>query len=252
MSMTPTQYRYVYMLKQQTTNTSTRKLSRAHEHVLLKIHFFTFSCTIHCLFFVIFVVSQCGMVETSVHVMLFPVIVRWSSLTPVIADLGTVMLESMWPLSFLDFLEKCFVIGLGVSGRTKWTEIFPLILFTEMAWITSLKDSPSRLASCWIIEIDYMPRLHDCWIRVLIISWTVPGSVQLAADDIFKYFAILLWQVIFTQGQFCPSGFVVAYVCPCVRVYVCVSINQQIVRVTFCHPLKLESPNLDQKNKNFG
>ena len=35
----------------------------------------------------------------------------------------------------------------------------------------------------------------------------------------------------------------------CVCVYVCVSVNHQFVRTTTCHPLKLQSPNLDHKCK---
>ena len=38
-------------------------------------------------------------------------------------------------------------------------------------------------------------------------------------------------------------------VCVCVCVCVCVSVNHQFVRTITCHPLKLQSPNLDQKCK---
>ena len=56
---------------------------------------------------------------------------------------------------------------------------------------------------------------------------------------------------IFTRGQLWPSGIVVACVCLCVCVCmcVCVSVNHQFVRTITCHPLKLQSPNLDQKCK---
>ena len=57
--------------------------------------------------------------------------------------------------------------------------------------------------------------------------------------------------VFFTRGQLWPSGIVVACVCLCVCVCmcVCVSVNHQFVRTITCHPLKLQSPNLDQKCK---
>ena len=38
-------------------------------------------------------------------------------------------------------------------------------------------------------------------------------------------------------------------VCACVCMCVCVSVNHQFVRTITCHPLKLQSPNLDQKCK---
>ena len=38
-------------------------------------------------------------------------------------------------------------------------------------------------------------------------------------------------------------------VCACVCVYVFVSVNHQFVRTITCHPLKLQSPNLDLKCK---
>ena len=40
-----------------------------------------------------------------------------------------------------------------------------------------------------------------------------------------------------------------ASVCVCVCMCVCVSVNHQFVRTITCHPLKLQSPNLDQKCK---
>ena len=62
----------------------------------------------------------------------------------------------------------------------------------------------------------------------------------------------IIWNVFFiTRGQLWPSGIVVACVCLCVCVCmcVCVSVNHQFVRTITCHPLKLQSPNLDQKCK---
>ena len=50
---------------------------------------------------------------------------------------------------------------------------------------------------------------------------------------------------IFTQGQFWPSGIVVACVCLCV----CVSVNHELVRAIIHQPFKLGSPNLVQRSK---
>ena len=54
---------------------------------------------------------------------------------------------------------------------------------------------------------------------------------------------------IFTQGQFWPSGIVVACVCVCMCVCVCVSVNHELVRAIIHQPFKLGSPNLDQRCK---
>ena len=54
---------------------------------------------------------------------------------------------------------------------------------------------------------------------------------------------------LFTLGQLWPSGIVIACVCLCVCVCVCVSVNHQFARTITCHPLKLQSPKLDQKCK---
>ena len=65
------------------------------------------------------------------------------------------------------------------------------------------------------------------------------NSVQVHSISMKKIFTF------FTRGQLWPSGIVVACVCLCV----CVSVNHQFVRTITCHPLKLQSPNLDQKCK---
>ena len=49
----------------------------------------------------------------------------------------------------------------------------------------------------------------------------------------------------FTRGQFWPSGIVIACVCGSV----CVCINHELVRTITHHPVKLGSPNLDQRCK---
>ena len=48
-----------------------------------------------------------------------------------------------------------------------------------------------------------------------------------------------------TRGQFWPSGIVIACVCGSV----CVCINHELVRTITHHPVKLGSPNLDQRCK---
>ena len=49
--------------------------------------------------------------------------------------------------------------------------------------------------------------------------------------------------LIFTRGQFWPSGIVVACVC------VCLSVNHELVRTITRQPFQLGSPNLDQRCK---
>ena len=49
----------------------------------------------------------------------------------------------------------------------------------------------------------------------------------------------------FTRVQYWPSGIVVACVC----VYVCLSVNHELVRAIIHQPFKLGSPNLDQRCK---
>ena len=67
--------------------------------------------------------------------------------------------------------------------------------------------------------------------------------------------ALPLWstfcdsRIVFTRGQFCPSGIVIAPVCVSVSVSVCVCINHLLVRTITHQPFKLESPNLTHKCK---
>ena len=56
---------------------------------------------------------------------------------------------------------------------------------------------------------------------------------------------LMFMQTLFTQGQFWPSGIVVACVCMCVRV----SINHELVHAIIHQPFKLGSPNLNQRCK---
>ena len=51
--------------------------------------------------------------------------------------------------------------------------------------------------------------------------------------------------LLFTRGQFWPSGIVVACVCLCV----CLSVNHQFICAITHQPFKLESPNFDQRCK---
>ena len=59
--------------------------------------------------------------------------------------------------------------------------------------------------------------------------------------------------IIFTRGQFWPSGIVVACVCVCVCVFVCLSVrlcvNHLLVRAITRDLFKLGSPNFDQRCK---
>ena len=50
---------------------------------------------------------------------------------------------------------------------------------------------------------------------------------------------------VFTRGQCWPSGIVVACVC----MYMCLSVNHELVRAIIHQPFKLGSPNLDHRCK---
>ena len=56
-------------------------------------------------------------------------------------------------------------------------------------------------------------------------------------------------RLVFTRGQFWPSGIVIACVCVSVRVSVCVCINHLLVRTITHQPFTLESPNLGERRK---
>ena len=55
--------------------------------------------------------------------------------------------------------------------------------------------------------------------------------------------------LVFTRGQFWPSGIVIACVCVCVGVCVSLCVNHLLVRTITQDPFNLGSPNLDQRCK---
>ena len=80
-------------------------------------------------------------------------------------------------------------------------------------------------------------------------SWVSPGyHYQFAWLYILMMVMQLLW-VIFTRGQFWPSGIVVACVCPCVHPSVRVCGNHLLVHAITHRPFKLGSPNFDHRCK---
>ena len=85
-------------------------------------------------------------------------------------------------------------------------------------------------------------RLHRPWVSYI-------NSISLITPFNCSSYNPMRQLMLFTRGQLWPSGIVVACVCLCVCVCVCVSVNHQFVRTITCHPLKLQSPNLDQKCK---
>ena len=90
-------------------------------------------------------------------------------------------------------------------------------------------------------------------------NWAIYGndSGKKIAKWIIDYTAGIIWIdwpiykwvmfVIFTWGQFWPSGIVVACFCLCPSVHPCV--NHELVRVITHHPFKLGSPNLYHRCK---
>ena len=76
---------------------------------------------------------------------------------------------------------------------------------------------------------------------------SLPGSKNGLKNIQQWYFS---WDaIVFTRGQFWPSGTVVARVCLCVRPSVRVCGNHLLVRAITHHPFKLGSPNLDHRRK---
>ena len=76
---------------------------------------------------------------------------------------------------------------------------------------------------------------------------------DIASEYLHRHDRSTFYHLVFTRGQFWPSGIVVACVCvsvcPCVRVSVCVCVNHGLVRTITHHSFKLESPNLEQRCK---
>ena len=87
--------------------------------------------------------------------------------------------------------------------------------------------------------------LSQCWPRSLPpYDVTRPQWVNLS---LFLDYNLQWFSIIFTRGQFWPSGIVVACVCVCVCV--CLSVNHELVRAIIHQPFKPGSPNLDQRCK---
>ena len=81
------------------------------------------------------------------------------------------------------------------------------------------------------------------WLSFIHISVTRLQWVKVPTTCVSTCLTLIAW--VFTRGQYWPSGIVVACVC----VYVCLSVNHELVRAIIHQPFKLGSPNLDQRCK---
>ena len=91
------------------------------------------------------------------------------------------------------------------------------------------------------------PIAHPCRWAMGCLLWLLLGKLITEPDR------IMLWCLPYLC--FYPRPVMAFRYCRCLRlsvcvcVCVCVSVNHQFVRTITCHPLKLQSPNLDQKCK---
>ena len=114
---------------------------------------------------------------------------------------------------------------------------------------------PQRFDSWWLpTEEDTLKMMQWNLHKATTELCDIPRQAGLSRQGVYVFDRarfIAQYSCFITRGQLWPSGIVVACVClcVCVCVYVCVSVNHQFVRTITCHPLKLQSPNLDQKCK---
>ena len=122
---------------------------------------------------------------------------------------------------------------------------------SELATTTAFSKFASRVINWpWV--------LYLVWLLVLVLMCFGMLGSWLDTNNCYhsraKYIIVNLerWHdvfvFVFTRGQFWPSGIVVACVCLCT----CVCINLLFVRAITRDPLKLGSPNLDQRCKRLG
>ena len=96
---------------------------------------------------------------------------------------------------------------------------------------------------------------HPTWLRTYTDSYACGQGPTMDRETVYLYILVRPlefsqprlgnWHWIFTRGQYWPLGIVVACVC----VYVCLSVNHELVRAIIHQPFKLGSLNLDQKCK---
>ena len=111
-------------------------------------------------------------------------------------------------------------------------------LWVLSSMTTRVLPLPAVLTSTW--DIPARPRVD---------TWQLTGQNVITNENHSEINLV----IIFTRGQFWPSGIVVACVCVCVCVCVCLSVclcvNHLLVRTITRDLFKLGSPNLDQRCK---
>ena len=117
---------------------------------------------------------------------------------------------------------------------------YDVIVMTAVNWV--IMGSDDSLPSTWCLE-----KYKQC--SSIIAHWFIKfNSLCLTVNTNQNIKDMFL---IFTRGQFWPSGIVVACVCVCVCVClsVCLCVNHLLVRTITRDLFKLGSPNLDQRCK---
>ena len=96
----------------------------------------------------------------------------------------------------------------------------------------------------WSERVPYIGHIHN----VLVMQWTGTGTEPPLCYGLPGPGGRVM---LFTRGQFWPSGIVIACVCGsvCPCVCMCVCINHELVCTITHRPFKLGSPNLDQRCK---
>ena len=95
----------------------------------------------------------------------------------------------------------------------------------------------------WLFALCY------CWCLKKKLSWKGHMSPNFHVNMIVcptQFVPTRTQPIDFTRGQLWPWGIVIA--CVCLSVCVCVR-QSSVLRTITCHPLKLQSPKLDQKCK---
>ena len=163
--------------------------------------------------------------------------------------------ESLIVVSWLhwpgDPLKPWFVPALSVAGtKTKW--------FARLPWWPNKSHHISVSYSEWPafdwskfkvtgwqldLRFRYFTDLFVGHFNSLMQGCSVPITV---VQELPQYFYLAMY-IVFTRGQFWPSGIVIG--CVCGSVCQCVCVNHERVRtITHCS-FKLRSPNLDQRCK---
>ena len=139
-------------------------------------------------------------------------------------------------LCFLLFSKK---IGKFQCGKD-WSQMFCLIIIYN-----TIASTPVRKISLRSQSNNCDPWNQSVFKAILVVGLIKPTPNQIRIFDTISIDCLWVNPSVFTQGQYWPSGFVVACVCLCVRPCV----NHELVRAITRDPFQLGSPNLDHRCK---